>query len=344
MSAAPGTLRWQHVHTVPRFELESGAVLRDLRQAYYLDGALAPERDNVVVLFHALTGSADAAGSWWRELIGPGRALDTRHHAVLCANLLGSCYGSSGPSDYPPGEFPAVTPRDMARFTALLLDELGIDTPLVVAGGSLGGMVAQEWAATFPGRTQRVVVLAAPAAHTAHAIALGHIQRALLDTGPRGIELARQVAMLSFRTDRELGLRFGRDRDDAGRWGVAAYLDHQGRKLARRFDAATYRTLLDAMDAHDVGRDRGGVERALGGLADRITAVGVPGDQLYSAAEVRGWAEACGAAYRELQSVHGHDAFLLEAEQVGAVLRDALDAAAREAGRESPASLAAEVA
>lgn len=338
--SAPGTLRWQRVHTVPRFELESGAVLRDLRQAYYLDGALAPERDNVVLVFHALTGSADAAGSWWRELVGPGRALDTRRHAVLCANLLGSCYGSTGPSDDPGEGFPSITPRDMARFTALLLDALGIDTPLLVAGGSLGGMVAQEWAATFPERTRQVVVLAAPASHTAHAIALGHIQRALLATGPRGIELARQVAMLSFRTDRELGLRFGRDRDDLGRWEVANYLDHQGRKLARRFDADTYRTLLHAMDAHDVGRGRGGVDAALGPVAGRITAVGVAGDQLYPAAEVRGWAEACGAAYREIQSVHGHDAFLLEAEQVGALLAEALDAAAREPGR----ALAAEVA
>lgn len=340
MSRPPGTLRWQRVHTVPRFELESGAVLQELRQAYYLDGALAPERDNVVLVFHALTGSADAAGGWWRELIGPGRAIDTRRHAVLCANLLGSCYGTTGPADLDAGEFPAVTPRDMARFTALLLDELGIDAPLLVVGGSLGGMVAQEWAATFPARTRQVVVLAAPASHTAHAIALGHIQRALLDTGPRGIELARQVAMLSFRTDRELGLRFGRDRDDTGRWEVANYLDHQGRKLARRFDAASYRTLLDAMDAHDVGRDRGGVERALGGVAGRVTAVGISGDQLYSAAEVRGWAEACGAAYRELQSVHGHDAFLLETEQVGSILAEALDAAEGEAGR----VLAAEVA
>lgn len=340
MSARAGTLRWQRVHTVPRFELESGAVLHDLRQAYYLDGALAPDRDNVVLVFHALTGSADAAGSWWRALIGPGRVLDTRRYAVLCANLLGSCYGSTGPTDVAGGAFPAVTPRDMARFTALLLEELGIETPLLVVGGSLGGMVAQEWAASFPARTRRVVVLAAPAAHTAHAIALGHIQRALLDAGPRGLELARQVAMLSFRTDRELGLRFGRDRDEAGRWEVGNYLDHQGRKLARRFDAATYRTLLDAMDAHDVGRNRGGVEASLGPVAGKITAVGIPGDQLYSAAEVRGWAEACGAAYRELDSVHGHDAFLLEAEQVGALLAEALDAAATIRG---PA-LAAEVA
>lgn len=340
MSAGGGTLRWQRVHTVPRFELESGTVLHDLRQAYYLDGSLAPDRDNVVLVFHALTGSADAAGHWWRELIGPGRALDTRRVAVLCANLLGSCYGSTGPADYPPGEFPAVTPRDMARFAALLLDELGIDTPLLVAGGSLGGMVAQEWAATSPARTRRVVVLAAPAAHTAHAIALNHVQRALLGTGPRGVELARQVAMLSFRTDRELGLRFGRDRDDAGRWAVANYLDHQGRKLARHFDAATYATLLDAMDAHDVGRGRGGVERALGAVADRITAVGIPGDQLYAAAEVRGWAEACGATYRELHSVHGHDAFLLETEQLATIFREALEEAAMVPGPASAAEVA----
>lgn len=323
-----GTLRWLRTHTVPRFELESGAVLRDLRQAYYLDGTLSPERDNVVVVFHALTGSADAAGSWWAPLIGPGRAIDTREYAVLAPNLVGSCYGSTGPGDFPAGEFPAITTRDQARAVHLLLQELGVERPALLVGGSLGGMVALEHLATFPDAARSAAILAAPAAHPAFATGWNHVQRELLAFGTRGLELARQVAMLSFRSAPELALRFGRDTDDAGRFEVRNYLEHQGVKLARRFDAATYRVLLDAMDTHDVGRGRGGVATALRRSAAAIVAAGIPGDLLYPADEVREWAEAAGAEYREIHSIHGHDAFLLEPAQVGRIIRAALHAGA----------------
>src|SRR5690606_27699777 len=140
------------------------------------DGALNAKRDNLVIVFHALTGDADAAGGWWREVIGPGRALDTDRFAVLSPNLLGSCYGTTGPSDYEAkedeggeggkgGEFPPVTPRDQARLAGLLVNELGVESPALVAGGSLGGMVALEWALEHPGRARAVVAMAAPAAH-----------------------------------------------------------------------------------------------------------------------------------------------------------------------------------
>ncbi len=132
------------VQRVPRFALECGTVLEDVRQAYYLDGTLNAKRDNLAIVFHALTGNADAAGGWWRDVIGPGRALDTDRYAVLAPNLLGSCYGTTGPSDYAKGAFPPVTPRDQARLVGLLVDELGVESPALVAGGSLGGMVSLE--------------------------------------------------------------------------------------------------------------------------------------------------------------------------------------------------------
>ena len=313
------------VQQVPRFSLECGRVLEGVRQAYYLDGTLNAERDNLVIVFHALTGNADAAGGWWREVIGPGRALDTDRYAVLAPNLLGSCYGTTGPSDYANGEFPPVTPRDQARLVGLLVDELGVESPALVTGGSLGGMVSLEWALEHPGRARAVVALAAPAAHTAYAIGWNHIQRQLVaELGERGIELARQVAMMTFRTESELGTRFGRCTAGDGGWQVTSWLDHHGRKLKDRFDAATYETLLGAMDAHDVGRGRCGVASALASLTGRVVAVGIRGDLLYSAEEVYHWSALAGAEYEEISSVHGHDAFLIEHEQVGRILSDAV--------------------
>lgn len=310
---------------VPRFALECGTVLKDVRQAYYLDGTLNAKRDNLVIVFHALTGNADAAGGWWHEVIGPGRALDTDRYAVLAPNLLGSCYGTTGPSDHANGEFPPVTPRDQARLVGLLVDELGVESPALVTGGSLGGMVSLEWALEHPGRARAVVAMAAPAAHTAYAIGWNHIQRQLVaELGERGIELARQVAMMTFRTESELGTRFGRCTAGDGGWQVTSWLDHHGRKLKDRFDAATYETLLGAMDAHDVGRGRCGVASALASLTGRVVAVGIRGDLLYSAEEVYHWSALAGAEYEEISSVHGHDAFLIEHEQVGRILSDAV--------------------
>ncbi|MHB1096582.1 MAG: alpha/beta fold hydrolase [Gemmatimonadaceae bacterium] len=324
---------------VPAFTFESGEVRYGLRQVYHLDGELNAARDNLVIVFHALTGTPDAAGDWWKRVIGPGLALDTDKYAVLVPNLLGSCYGTSGPSDHPDeriqagaphGRFPAITPRDQARFVALLVDSLGVCDVALVTGGSLGGMVALEWTATFTGRTHATVALAAPAAHTAHAIAWNAVQRACLDAaGDAGLGIARQISMIAFRSERAFEARFGRTLNPDGRFNVQSYLAHQGRKLEVRFDAATYRTLLDAMDAHDLGRGRGGLTHALRALTGTVYAVGVPGDQLYSADVVRQWAELAGAEYREIQSHFGHDAFLLEHEQVGTILREALQRAAR---------------
>ena len=322
--------RTLHTLEVPSFTLESGETLHALRQAYHLDGTLNATRDNLVLVFHALTGSADAAGDWWSRVVGPGLALDTNRWAVLAPNLLGSCYGTTGPSDAPCETFPAVTPRDQARFAALLVESLGVRSVALATGGSLGGMVALEFAALSGGRTRTTVVLAAPAAHTAHAIAWNAVQRACLDAaGDAGLALARQISMIAFRSEREFESRFGRAVEADGRFSVESYLAHHGEKLARRFDAATYRTLLGAMDAHDIGRGRGGAVRALRAIDSAIYAVGVRGDQLYSAEVVSAWAAQAGAAYREISSIYGHDAFLLEHGQVGEILREALHEAER---------------
>lgn len=327
---------------VPRFALESGEVLRDVAVAYHLDGPRESVADDCVLVFHALTGDADAAGGWWRDVVGPGRAIDTTRRAVLCANLLGSCYGTTGaagPGTRCGADFPAVTTRDMARLVGHVVDHVGVRVLALVVGGSLGGMVALEWALLHPGRARSLVVLAAPAAHPAWALGWSAVQRRALALGraagdpAAGLALARMIAMLGYRTADEFEVRFDRApaapaRTDAA-WAAEAYLAHHGDRLVARFDPDAYRTLLDAMDAHDVGRGRGGLDAALAALRDavpHVVGVGIPGDVLYPPADVRRWTDAAGAEYRELHSIHGHDAFLLEAAQVTRVVHDALAA------------------
>lgn len=313
-------------HQVPRFTLESGEVLTDVVQAYHLDGELNERRDNLVIVFHALTGSADAVGDWWSAIMGPGRAIDTDRYAVLCVNLLGSCYGTTF-RRAAPGERVLITPRDQARLIHELVRTLDVPSVALTVGGSLGGMVGLEWAAIYPELTRASVVLAAPAAHTASAIGWNHIQRQAIALGSEeGLGVARMVGMMTYRTAAEFQLRFGRDRGPAG-YQVESYLNHQGKKLVRRFDVESYLMLMDAMDAHDVARDRGGVVEALRPVRGRLIGVGIPGDILYTDADVRAWTDPVGAEYRRIDSIHGHDAFLIEVEQVAAILVGALEEA-----------------
>lgn len=318
--------RTLRTHRLPEFELESGEVLTEVVQAYHLDGELNAERDNLVIVFHALTGSADAVGDWWSTIMGPGRAVDTGRYAVLCANLLGSCYGTTyaRPREAGPGR-PLITPRDQARLIHALVETLEVPSVAMTVGGSLGGMVGLEWAATYPELTRSTVVLAAPAAHTASAIGWNHIQRqAIALGGPQGLAVARMVGMMTYRTSGEFELRFGRDRGPNG-FQVESYLNHQGGKLVKRFAVESYLTLMDAMDAHDVGRGRGGVAEALRPVRGRLVGVGIPGDILYTDDDVRRWTEAVGADYRRIDSIHGHDAFLIEVDQVAAILTETLE-------------------
>jgi homoserine O-acetyltransferase/O-succinyltransferase len=315
--------------TTPSFRLESGEVLDDLVQRFHLDGELNRERDNVIVVFHALTGSADAVGEWWGPVAGPEGALGGGYngHAILAVNLLGSCYGTRWRVGG--GRRPRITTRDMAAAVRLVVDALEIRSVELAVGGSLGGMVALEWAIGYPDLTRRTVVIAAPAAHTASAIAWNAVQRAAIGLGgpERGLALARQIGMMTYRTGGELEQRFGRSR--AGEmYQVERYLRHHGQKLVARFDSVSYLTLLDAMDSHDVGRGRGGVEAALRGAGDRLAGVAIPGDQLYPDADVRSWTEAAGASCGEIRSIHGHDAFLIETEQVNSILAGELARAA----------------
>jgi homoserine O-acetyltransferase/O-succinyltransferase len=317
--------------------LEAGVTL-PVTMAYRHDGP-GPDAPQVLVI-HALTGSADAAGDWWAPLIGPGRAFDTDRVGVLCANLLGGRYGSTGPTSVDPATgapwgdaFPRLTARDEARALWALADRLGIERLAVVTGGSLGGMIALEVALERPAHVGHVMPIAAPAAIGALAIAWNHIQLEVIDRlGDDGLALARQLAMTTYRSESDFETRFGRSLQADGRYAVSSYLDHQGEKLLERFDPATYRVLVGIMDSHDIGRGRGGTVAALGALARAdtgFTGLGIEGALVYGPAQVRSLVDAAAAAgvdatYRELASVKGHDAFLTEWEQLTDIVDDVL--------------------
>ncbi len=322
-----------------RFVLESGAVLPDLVAAYRHDGVPIGEGRQILVV-HALTGSADAAGDWWAPLIGPGQALDTDKFGVICINLLGSRYGTSGPTSRnavtgkPYGRaFPQVTVRDQARAQWRLLDALGVRKLALAVGGSLGGMVALEVALERPGEISRVVPVAAPARIGQLAVGWNHIQLELVDKlGREGLDLARQLAITTYRSEVDFEQRFAGRTELDGTPSAVSYLQHQGRKLLDRFDEDTYRCLVHAMDTHDIGRDREGLVPALRRLAaygTRLTGVGIGGDILFGTNQVREMVEAAceasmDAVYREVNSTKGHDAFLVEWDQMAGLLAEAL--------------------
>jgi homoserine O-acetyltransferase len=332
------------------FALEAGGDPLPLTLAYRHDGP-GPDAPQVLVI-HALTGSADAAGDWWAPLIGPGLAFDTGRVGVLCANLLGGRYGSTGPTSVNPvtgtpygRSFPQPTVRDEARAMWLLAARLGIERFAVVAGGSLGGMIALELALERPHAVDHVVPLAAPAVIGGLAIAWNHIQLQVVELlGRQGLAIARQLAMTTYRSEADFDSRFGNRTQADGRFSVASYLDHQGDKIVDRFDGDTYRVLVRAMDGHDVGRGRGGVVEALRELAEAgvgLTGIGIEGDLLFGPEQVRALvrdATTAGieASYRELVSIKGHDAFLTEWDQLRAILEvalaDGIERAARRPG------------
>ena len=352
------------------FVLEGGGQLSELTVAFETWGELAPDAGNAVLLCHALTGDAHAAGplgpghptpGWWAPLIGPGRPLDTDRWFVVCANVLGGCQGSTGPASQRPdrrrvygSSFPVVTVRDMVRTQARLADSLGIDRWLSVIGGSMGGMQVLEWGVMYPGRVRSLVPISTCTAATAQQIAYWSMGRRAIVLDPRwrngdyydarpgdgphaGLALARMMSQITFRTDMVFSDRFGRDVVEplAGgysvwqRFEVERYLEHHGDKLARRFDANSYLLLTKAMDLHDIGRKRGGVEAALARVQAPTLTMGSSSDVLYPAYQQHDLTEGLLAAgvdvrYAEIDSQHGHDAFLIEFEQVGAVLADFL--------------------
>ena len=339
-------------------DLELGGHLPSVRLAYETWGRPVHDEQgrvaNAVLVLHALTGDAHVTGpaapgqptpGWWSAVVGPGRALDTDRWFVVAANVLGGCQGSTGPSSLAPdgrrlgSRFPALTIRDQVRAEALLADSLGLERFAAVLGGSMGGMRALEWAIAYPDRVGSALVLAVGAAVSADQLGTQTTQVAAITADPAwaggdydrdgpvtGLGIARRIAHLTYRTERELETRFARQLQADGRYAVASYLDHHADKLAARFDAGSYVTLTEAMNRHDVGRGRGGVATALAAVTAPVVVAGIGSDRLYPLRQQQELAELIPTAdgLHVVASDFGHDGFLIEAEQVGRLVEHVL--------------------
>lgn len=341
--------------------LESGGYLPHLTLAYETWGTLNEDRSNAILVLHALTGDAHVCGDggtetpgqatagWWSDIVGSGCAIDTTRYFVVGVNVLGGCQGSTGPSSIGldgrewGSRFPLITTRDQVNAEALLADSLGIARWHTIVGASLGGQRAYEWAVTYPERLEHLVIVASSAQASAEQAAWAHtqIQAITLDADwqggdyyagteapTRGLALARQIAHTTYRAPEELTARFGNSAQrgenplTGGRLAIASYLDYHGEKLVRRFDAGSYVALCRTMITHDVGRDRGGVNHALSRIRAATLVIGVDSDRLFYPGEVRACAQAIpGARYAEIVSPCGHDGFLIESDQVSALIR-----------------------
>jgi len=332
--------------------LESGRTLANPTLHYAVYGRLNAARDNAVLVCHALSGSA-LVGSWWPEIFAPGAVLSLDHDFVICINMLGSCYGSTGPSTVDPetgrvygADFPLVSIRDNVRAQAQLLDSLGIRRLRLVLGGSIGGMQALEWAIHDRERVKRALIIAV-APLSAMGLALNHLQRQAIQNDPnwaggnylpqrpprQGLALARQIGMLSYKSAALFEERFGRNPNRngedpwaldpqggglvGGRFDIAGYLDHQGRRFIDRFDANAYLAILRTMDTWNPVSGYSTPQEAFGRIRAQLSFVGISSDWLFPAETVREFAESIrsvgvNADYREMNSAHGHDAFLAE--------------------------------
>ncbi len=286
--------------------LDSGQVISDVRVAYHAYGT--PSADALLVL-HALTGDS-AAHQWWAGMFGAGKALDPSRNFIVCSNVLGGCAGSSGPLELGTDQ---LTLRDMVRVQRELLRHLGVERVTVI-GGSMGGMQAYAWLNTFPDLVTKAVIIGAPARHSPWAVGMNTAARnaILAAPGGAGLQVARQIAMLSYRSPQSfLQTQAGPSSRQAGKAAISTYLEYQGQKLAGRFCERSYLALTQAMDAFQLS------DAELRAMPTPALVVGISSDQLYPAWEVRAQAEQLpNAAYWELDSPHGHDSFLMDGEEM----------------------------
>ena len=356
--------------------LASGAVLAPVEVAYETYGTLDADRGNAIVVCHALTGDAHAAGDhgdpdrrgWWDNIIGPGRPLDTDRFFVVCANLLGGCMGTTGPSSVDPATgrpygltFPLFTVSDLVTVQRALMAHLGISRPLAAVGGSLGGMQALQWALDAPGELGSAVIICASSRLSAQNIAFSAVAREAImsdpdfqggdyyDTGvrpDRGLAVARMMAHITYLSEESMRRKFGRrlQNGDTPRLGfdvdfqVESYLQHQGAAFLRRFDANSYLYLTRVMDYFDAFADPAATARALAGTPTRFLVVSFDSDWRFDTAHSREIVRTLAAhevpvTFREIASPHGHDSFLLEVPEYHRTVAGFLDRVAAADGR-----------
>jgi homoserine O-acetyltransferase len=371
---APNAEKGQAVHFGPEqaLALDCGRTLAPWTVAYMTYGELNAERSNAVLICHALTGDQFVASAhpvtgkpgWWETMVGPGKPIDTDRFFVICANVIGGCMGSSGPAEIDPatGEpyglsFPLVTVRDMVRAQAMLLDELGIEKLLCVTGGSMGGMQALQWAASYPERVVSAVPIACAAKHSAQNIAFHEVGRQAIMADPdwhggayqlhgmqpsKGLAVARMAAHITYLSEAALQRKFGRTLQNPGGisfaftpdFQVESYLHHQGMTFVDRFDANSYLYITRAMDYFDLVSDYGGVlAEAFRGCKTRFCIISFTSDWLFPTVENKRVAHALNAvaatvSFVEIETDRGHDAFLLDEPEMFATVRGFLNSVA----------------
>ena len=357
---AEGEVRVVHIGSLM---LESGAVIDDVDIAVQRWGELSPTRDNVVVVLHALTGDSHITGpagpghptpGWWDGIAGPGAPIDTDRWCAVATNVLGGCRGSTGPSSTAPdgkpwgSRFPLISVRDQVEADVAALAALGISEVAAVVGGSMGGARALEWIVGHPDRVRAGLLLAVGARATADQIGTQCTQIAAIKADPdwqggdyyrtgrspdAGLDIARRFAHLTYRGEVELDTRFANKAQGAdGRYAVQSYLEHQGSKLVSRFDAGSYVVLTEALSRHDVGHGRGGVAAALRNCPVPVVVGGITSDRLYPLRLQSELAELLPGCHglQIVDSIYGHDGFLVESEAVGELVRQTLDLASGE--------------
>jgi homoserine O-acetyltransferase len=354
----------RHVSLPGPLLLDGGSTLAPVEIGYETYGRLNEDRSNAILICHALTGDQHVASAhpitgkpgWWTRMVGAGQPIDPARHFIICANVLGSCMGTSGPPTIDPAtgtpyamRYPVITIRDMVRAQSLLIDHLGIATLQAVVGGSMGGMQVLEWAATFPDRVRSAVVIASAARHSAQNIAFHEVGRQAIMADPRwrggnyygendppaaGLAVARMAAHITYLSESGLTEKFGRrlQAKDAKGFGfdadfqVESYLRHQGISFVDRFDANSYLYITRATDYFDLAEEHGGLlANAFRGTRTRFCVVSFDSDWLYPTRETRLIVHALNAAgaavsFVELTSPFGHDAFLLDVPELNRVV------------------------
>ncbi|QXV64430.1 homoserine O-acetyltransferase [Mucilaginibacter sp. 21P] len=321
------------------FELESGRKLQGIEVGYNTYGTLNKNRDNVVWVCHALTANSDVF-DWWKGLFGPEDHFNPDEYFIICANVLGSPYGTVNPLSNNPATgqpyflaFPEYTIRDIVKAHQLLADHLAIDKIEILLGGSLGGQQALEWSIIEQDRIKNLILIATNANHSPWGIAFNESQRLAInadrtfqagsiDGGAKGLKAARSIALLSYRNYKTYGITQHEDSDEIPEsFKAASYQNYQGQKLVNRFNAYSYWFLSKAMDSHNVGRGRGGVDKALGLVKARTLVIGIKSDVLFPIEEQQYlFRHIPKSAFAELDSFYGHDGFLIETEDLTKVI------------------------
>lgn len=324
-----------------KYKLESGENLAGFELAYHAYGKLNKEKNNVIWICHALTANSDAE-NWWPGLIGKGKLFDTEKHFVICVNIPGSCYGSTGPLSVNPAtgkpfyhEFPFLSVRDIVGTLDLLRKHLGIEKIYAVMGGSLGGQQALEWSFICPEVIKHLIMVASNAKSSPWGIAFRESQRMAIeadpawkkstpDAGIEGMKVARSIALLSYRNYRTYLESQSEESDNrTDDFKASSYQRYQGEKLAKRnFNAYSYWALSKTMDSHNIGRNRGGVQQALSHIKARVLTVGISSDMLFPPSESQFIAKHVkNGKYEEIDSLYGHDGFLMEVPKLTEIVQ-----------------------